>query len=118
MKRDWEIVRKLLLALEQLGDTHSCIESLDAIDDETTAYHIRLLIGSGLITGECREAVNMPLRCMAEAMTWEGHEFLDKIRSDGVWNKTKAIAREKGLSLSFELIKTVAGEVIKALILK
>lgn len=116
MKRDWEVVRKLLLALEQLGDTASSVEHLDGVDDEATSYHIRLLIASGLATGECRESLDRPLRCAAFALTWGGHEFLDNVRSQGVWNKVKATAREKGLSLSFDLIKTVAAEVIKGLL--
>lgn len=116
MKRDWEIIRKLLLALEQLGDTTSCVERLPDMDDEAVSYHVRLLIASRLVTGECQESIDRPLRCVAYSLTWDGHEFLDKVRQQGVWNKVKATAREKGLSLSFDLIKTVATEVIKGLV--
>lgn len=45
-------------------------------------------------------------------MTWDGHEFLDKIREDTVWNKTKDLIKEKGLPMALEVVKNVATTMI------
>jgi len=52
------------------------------------------------------------LHCFAFGLTWNGHEFLDRVRDQTIWNKVKAAAREKGLTLSFDVIKALATKVI------
>lgn len=118
MQRDWDLIRKILLQVEALGDTRSHLEAdgIDGADHEAVSYHIRLLMESGLAKGVCSQGLDGPLRCAASSLTWDGHEFLDSIRSSGMWNKIKATAREKGLSMSFDAIKAVAGLVLKAAI--
>jgi hypothetical protein len=82
-------------------------------DADTVSYNMHLLIEAALIEGRC---VRLPaLHCVAQAMTWQGHELLDKIRSDRVWNRVKALAREQGVSLSFHLVGELAAKVIRAL---
>ncbi|MGU5840229.1 DUF2513 domain-containing protein, partial [Aeromonas caviae] len=49
-------------------------------------------------------------------ITWTGHEFLDAICSDTVWSKTKETFATKGLDMTFDLIKTVAGSVATSLL--
>jgi len=31
------------------------------------------------------------------SMTWDGHEFLDSVKNNGIWNKTKEGMLNKGL---------------------
>ena len=110
MKRNWDLIRKILLRAESLGDTQSHIDpdDVDGSDSENVSYHLHLLIEAGLLEGECVQGIDGPLRCYATSLTWEGHEFLDKIRSSGMWDKIKTVARKKGLSLSFDVIKAAA----------
>ena len=108
MKRDWDLVRKTLLAVEALGDARGVVESIDGVDSENLSHHLRLLIEAGLMHGDCSQGLDGPLRCYATSLTWDGHEFLDKIRADTMWNKVKTIGREKGLTLSFDVIKAAA----------
>jgi hypothetical protein len=44
-------------------------------------------------------------------LTWEGHELLDAIKNDTVWNKTKDTFISKGLSMTFDLVKTMATKI-------
>ena len=37
-------------------------------------------------------------------LTWDGHEFLDKIRDKYLWQKTKNVISSKGGSLAFSVI--------------
>ena len=116
MQRDWDLIRKVLLEVEALGNTQSRVDSnqIDGTDTETVAYHIRLLIEAQLVKGQCVQGLDGPLSCNATSLTWEGHEFLDKIRSSTMWNRIKTTAREKGLSMSFDAIKALAAYGLKA----
>src|SRR6266567_3593435 len=105
MKRDWDCIRAILVALEDKGDPTSYVQPKDVagFDDVTVSYNIQLMMERDLIRGTCMRGQD--LHCIAKSMTWEGHEFLDRIRAEGIWNKVKAMAREQGVSLCFDLIK-------------
>ena len=116
MKRDWDVVRKILLKLEELEDTSSQLEpdKINGSDEETVSYHMHLLDQAGLIKAKC--SGRNPLNCVALSLTWKGHEFLDKIRQDTVWNQVKKAAREKSISLSIDVIASLADRVISSII--
>ncbi len=118
MERNWDLVRKILLKLEAMPNTLSELypDQITGSDEELTAYHMHLLDQAGLIKARCIRGLDTPLNCVATSLTWDGHEFLDKIRSDTVWNKVKSTAREKGLSLSLDVIKITATAAIKAML--
>ena len=116
MKRNWELVRKILIKLEQQAEADGWLASDDVqgFDAETVAYHIKMLHQAKLIEAVETGGIDR-FDYTARALTWEGREFLDKIRKDTVWNKVKTTAKEKGVELSFEVIKLVAGKVIEVL---
>jgi hypothetical protein len=118
MKRDWELVRQILIAVEALESHGQVVRSsaIEGYDHELVAYHIHMLIESGLIDGTCSRSINGPRQCVARELTWPGHEFLDQIRSQKVWSRTLGLIREKGLDLSFETIKAAAGTVVTSLL--
>lgn len=112
MKRNWDVIRKILLKVESLPDEYSVILASDfEIDQETVAYHMRILIQAGLIEGECNAAFS-PAQCHITGLTWDGHEFLDRIKRENVWNKVKETARAKSIDLSFDIIKTIASSLL------
>jgi hypothetical protein len=103
MKRDWDCIRAILVALEEKGDAESKIRSnaIEGFDAANAAYNMKLLIQANLIEGGDFK----PGLSIAKGMTWEGHELLDKMRSEQLWNRIKTMAREKGVSLSLEAVK-------------
>ena len=98
MKRNWDTVRRILLAVEQLPDENS--DALQSSDPLEMAYHIGLLRDAGLIE-ESRFMTS-------HVLTWAGHEFLDRIRTDTAWNRIKTTARDKSLDMSFDTLMAVA----------
>jgi hypothetical protein len=104
MKRDIELYRRILLELEACSTPHADVRSLTDVDYETTAYHIRLLHEAGLI-----HAINMSSNdgeaWSATSLTHLGHDFLDAMKTDTFWNKTKSIALQKFGILSLEALK-------------
>ena len=55
MQRDWDVVRKILLKLEEIGNTTSHLEpnQVNGYDPELMSYHMQLLDEAGLIKARC-----------------------------------------------------------------
>lgn len=114
MERNWNLVRDILSGLETKQTTQEALQPTDLpeYDAEIVSYHIKLLDEACLIEGRCAGSLNAPLSCFAIRLTWEGHEFLDEIRSDTVWNKATEVLTDKGISLSFETIGMAVKSVV------
>ena len=114
MKRDMELCREILFALEeQYVDT--AIVNLKVVGHgmKEVAYHCKLLYEAGFVASyNPKYGSNTLLAFSVGGMTWDGHEFLDKIREDTVWNKTKDLIKEKGLPMALEVVKNVATTMI------
>jgi len=82
-------------------------EEIQAHSKEVVSYHINLLIQEELIEGNRSEAIG-PSYSFANNLTFKGHDFLDKIRSDTGWNKVKSILKSKGMELSFDAVLNIA----------
>ncbi|PVX40527.1 uncharacterized protein DUF2513 [Pasteurella langaaensis DSM 22999] len=117
MKRDWELIRKILIKLEQkVDDTPLDSESIKGVSPDIVAYHYKILAQADLICIEDNSTMGDE-DFVAIDLTWQGHEFLDKIRSDTAWNKVKQVIKTKGIDLSFEAIK-LAGQSLLISLLK
>lgn len=116
MKRDMELVRKILLKIEEEYRSSSIINlRIDGYDMETVAYHCRILNDAGLVSDyEGKYASNKLYMFWVGPLTWDGNDFLDKIRDNSVWHKTKEVITQKGLPLVLDTIKTVANAFITA----
>jgi hypothetical protein len=88
MKRDWDCIRAIFLALEDKADSGSALRpaQIEGFDEELVSYNMRLLIQAGLIEGTQMRVVRGSMHYAATAMTWAGHELFDKIRSETLWN--------------------------------
>lgn len=117
MKRNWDTIRELLTKVEEC-----CSRPVDSVRlasfptgrDIEISYHMALLIEAGLVNGQISKSLNQEVNdFLARRLTWEGHEFLDSIRNDTVWAKTKNAFLDKGVEMSFDLVKAFAKELIK-----
>lgn len=118
MKRDFELIRKLLFYFEDKPDPQSvkCPE-IEGYDGLTIKYHLLLMAQAGLIDYEPElTKTGRIVRVIAFNLTWDGHEFLDAIRNDGTWNRIKTFIKEKGATLSFDVIKAVALHGVRTMI--
>ena len=115
MKRDMDTIRKLLLWLEEKES--SGIHMLSAADFpecedylyEHIQFHLKMLEGSPFIeTGGIKSHRQVAFK----GLTWEGRDFLDKIRDDDNWNKTKDRVKQIG-SWSIGVVGEVAAQVVK-----
>lgn len=115
MKRDTELVRKILFAVEASEDVISDPSEvgLDCSQAEFF-YHVKIMAQA-----EFLDAYDMSRPThdayYATGLTWKGQELLAEIRSDTVWQKTKDIAGEKMGSISLAVIQEMAKGVVRGL---
>lgn len=104
MQRNWELIRTILLRLEQQSEAAGEVygDVFPHFDAETVAYHMQLMKDAGLIRAVCTTYLDGKMTCVAQTLTWGGHELLDKIRNEGVWNQIKTTIKSKGLDLSID----------------
>jgi len=117
MKRDWDLIRALLLRLEERTSSQPLLDpdQVPPWDSEMVSYHLHLLGEAGLADIVESKRLREPMYAMGRSLTWSGHEFLDAIRSASVWEKVKTNAKEKGLDLTFDLVKGIAAAIIKGM---
>ena len=116
MKRDMDLVRKILLKIEEEQNEFPLMNiEIDGYDMATVNYHCKLLYEAGLISGyKASTSMSGLDGFMVDSLTWEGNDFLDKIRDNSIWHKTKDAITKKGLPLIIDTIKTVANAFITA----
>lgn len=113
MKRDMDLIRLILLRVEEQDPNTSSYESI-TIDGYTSGEvreHIKLLANAGMIS-----VVHHDLdgNVWVRSITWDGYDYLDKVRDNTIWKKTKDTIKEKGLPLIFDTIKTISSAFITA----
>jgi hypothetical protein len=117
MKRDMDLAREILLAVEALGPNDTLDQGgLPHRNSTEVGYHIGLLHEAGLLKAIDARSFGNIYAWIAQSLTWDGHEFLDSIRSDTVWQKVKGQAASKGVDLTFDTIKAIAAAVMKGLL--
>jgi hypothetical protein len=111
MKRDWDVVRDILTEVEKLSTEERYnfkygIGSNCATHDPTISEHAILLFKSGYLAGIYNDMYGCSM-LVSPKLTWEGHDLLDTIRSNAVWERIKTLSTEKGIELSFDTVKAL-----------
>ena len=113
MKRDMDLIRLILLRVEEQDPNTSSYESI-TIDGYTSGEvreHIKLLANAGMISDVHHD---LDGNVWVRSITWDGYDYLDKVRDNTIWKKTKDAIKEKGLPLIFDTIKTISSAFITA----
>lgn len=118
MKQDWEVIRSILLRLEQAPAANAYLnaEAIAEYPEQEVAYNMRLLSQADFIKAEFIESSTGDgaiAAAMANHMTNRGHDLLDTIRNDTVWAKIKEKFKSKGLEMTFDLVLTVGKKVME-----
>lgn len=89
--------------------------SIEGNSLEEVAVHCKMLEDAGLVTScGINYADNGIYSFSVGGLTWDGAEYLDKIRDDSLWEKTKTIARERGVPLVFDTVKEISSKLVSA----
>ena len=122
MKRDLDLCRRILLAVEQSNNNPDDPIELDFFDNYprgVVSYHVMLLDEDGLIRASKQLVIPSmpdPYAWFPHRLTAAGHDFLDAARSDAIWNEGKRRLNDVGstsltvlLQLLVQLVKQQLG---------
>ncbi|WP_168193860.1 DUF2513 domain-containing protein [Lysinibacillus sp. SGAir0095] len=98
MKRDMELIRELLFLIEAQDSIHSQLKIPEEMDRNYVVYQLNLMEQAGLTENNIRYASDQPFYIHSQ-LTWPGHDFLDSIRNESIWQKSKDSLKSKGLEL-------------------
>jgi hypothetical protein len=109
MKRDMDLVRDIMLKAEALRAGPPLLYRVGEVEDLVLLHHLELLIEAGLLRGKITRSQGSRGDVIGiSGLTWEGHEWIETMRSDRVWEETKAALVANDGALTFELAKEVA----------
>lgn len=119
---DSNCVRDILLELEKLPYQNSCtisnlMDALPNYNKDEISYTCLKLAEANYIDISTIKAVNMRVPAIRSIndITFYGHEFLNNIRSDSVWNNVKAVGSKIGVT-SISALTQIASGTVTALI--
>jgi hypothetical protein len=92
MRRDMDLIRKMLLAVEDGPHGYAPRNlRISGYTDEQVGYHAYLVIDAGLATGPTMTSSDSESpESQIRVLTWAGHEFIAAARNDTVWRKVTA----------------------------
>lgn len=106
MKRDEDLLRRILFKFEDADDWVFVLrEHLNMPADERRfQYHVKLAADAGLVASVGKSTYRL---------TNSGHDFLDAIRDEGIWEKTKRQVAETGGNATLDILKQLATGALK-----
>lgn len=118
MTRDLELIKQILLKLEERESCSPEEIEIDGYEADAIAFNCILLQEAGFITGEMNDerGGGELIAAWPARITWNGFEFLDLSRNKDAWNKTKGFLKEKGASVSISLFTEVLKFYVKELL--
>lgn len=120
MKRDMELIRKILFEIEEkfepgLGILYGV--SIEGYDKCAIGDHCELIYQAGLITdykGNRGGQGYKLLMFSVGKLTNKGHDYLELIRNEEIWKETEKEVAEKKLPNTIETYGTVAASIAGA----
>jgi len=121
MTRDWEIIRAILIRLEESNTPNTIVvmDDFDGFDEQSVAYNIRLLRDANCIEANIRETStgdNLIGAAIARRLTPKGHDLLDSIRNESVWNQIQEKFQSRGLDMTIDMVISVGKRIIESML--
>ena len=115
MRRDLNLIRKLILAVEDREPQEWLPELIiEGYTREQIGYHSYLIVDAGLAKGaDVSTLDNMLPNWQLSYLTSAGHDFADAARSDSTWNKAIALVKDKASGITLDLLKQVLISIVK-----
>lgn len=128
MKLSCECVRDILLCLEEtdfLTETaegylmrswitaEEITEKLSGYTEAEVVYTLLRLEEGGFITTATDDGDDALLLLLVTGMTYDGHELLERLRPETVWEKSLSLLKKLG-SFSIDLLSSVSGSILTA----
>ncbi|AMV19104.1 DUF2513 domain-containing protein [Planctomyces sp. SH-PL14] len=108
MKRDLAVVRGLLIEIEEIPSDGSFgyDQSKQGLSRPDFDEYVRLLEMEGFVHGVIGTLEYGSAQC--EGLTPRGHDYLDKVRSETIWNAVVEKAKASGVALTISAAYALA----------
>jgi Hypothetical protein (DUF2513) len=107
VKRNMELVRQILLAVQAKTSLEPELIKIDGLDDAVVGRHVEMLFDAGFLEGMTPSFQPGEYRdIFVKDLSWDGHEFVGAISKEELWQKlTSAIGPGELAGLPLKAIK-------------
>ena len=110
MKRDMDLIRKILMRIEEYphfpevsAGRPEIPMDFDGYQQEEVYYNLQLLAKAGLVNSDSGNTYSYRF---VHGLTWQGHEFLDLMKKHTAWEIAKR-QMQKTVGMAFEVLMKV-----------
>jgi len=90
MKRDFDLVRKILIDMEGCESGYVGNLEIEGYTEDQILHHVYLMGQANLLEiADITSIGSESPQALPLSITWSGHDFLDAMRDDTIWNKAK-----------------------------
>lgn len=125
MRINYDCIRDILLCLEDsivytdnLSFDDVCLQDLySKLPDygkQDIAYSLLMLKEANYIHASIIDADGIIVNVFVSGITFEGHKYLDTVRSSPIWEETKKTFKDKAIEMTVDTILLVAKSIIQA----
>jgi hypothetical protein len=105
VKRDFDLIRDILLNIEQHQSHGHFSVRLEGRDEVEISLHLKWLHEAEFV-----DAYNLQWTTIwqVSSLTWKGCDYLDAVRDPGIWGKVRKKLLVVGGSATIDLVKALA----------
>jgi hypothetical protein len=116
VKRDMDLIRKMLLAIENSPSGYAPdVLTIEGYTPDQIGYHAFLMLEAGLVDGsDITDSGSSGPEALITRLTWKGHEFAEAARDESRWTKAMGIVKEKGGTITMDVLKELLTSLMRA----
>jgi hypothetical protein len=119
MKRNYDLIREILIAVEQHPEdgcaitlkTRQFFEQFPKLTDDEMNTHIQMLVEEKFLVAEPHQ-----FGWFITQITWKGHDLIEQSRVPTVWEKAKHVAGHLALGAFASVLNDAAVSYAKSLL--
>lgn len=119
MKRDLDLVRSILIRVENADDeVDADAMATERWPREMVAYHVRLMEHHGLldVSQDFRDMNGDTIELTVAGITWSGQDYLDSIREPKVWDRVKKTLASTVGSTTLDVVRQTGSMVALSMV--
>ena len=106
MKRDFDLIRSILRDVEEIAPNDYLNGfTFDGADQLVIEAHVALLLEAGFLDGKSLPVSSGRVPYRVTGLTWEGHDFLDSMKDQSIWDKAKKNVLAPAGGVAFSVLK-------------
>ena len=106
MKRDWNLIRKILLAAADKPPGQRFNPKFEGYGQEEVGHHSHYIVNEGLARGcDVQNNGNFTPQRLITSLTFDGHDFADLVRDETRWDEAMAQTLGSGGSISIASLR-------------